>query len=342
MMLIALVSFFVFRYEPNLRNKPVFLNFFLLFASSSLLFLHIFIGKAFLSESPFASLYFYQYVTAGLFFLLLALAVIYLVIDTLFYEIKTLPKYLITILIVGGVFTFYYFPVLENPRYVYTTEDILDFKSVSAAAEKLRSQGEEVTTENIASLTTLPAWKDGQQVGALYMSANVSRIKELLPYLEGSNYLTLLTKPIHLNVIYMNVMCIIFIFLFFGYQYRNDPPQGAYIEKIVFLLLPYCSLEILHFVGYIMSVEHADYLDLYRVGQYVSLVILFLLLIFFSLRLSFITSVKGEFYERELVFDAEHISRWRDGFDNLLIRHFLNPQTFYGRLFTPRPPREKT
>jgi hypothetical protein len=90
-----------------------------------------------------------------------------------------------------------------------------------------------------------------------------------------------------------------------------------------------------------MSVEHAAYMGYYSVGQYVSLFILLMLLIFFSLRLRFITSVKGEFYERELVSDSEHISRWRDGLDNLIVRHFLNPQTFHGRLFTPRPPREK-
>jgi hypothetical protein len=59
------------------------------------------------------------------------------------------------------------------------------------------------------------------------------------------------------------------------------------------------------------------------------------------MRLRFITSVKGEFYERELVSDSEHISRWRDAFDNLVVRHFLNPQAFHGRLFAPRTPRNE-
>ncbi len=319
------------------------MNFTILFSGATLSFIHLFVGKAILSDFPFASFYFYQYVTTGLFFFFLALAVLYVVIDTLFNDFRTFLKYAITLLIVGGVFTYYYYPILENPKYLYTTEDILDFKAVSAASEQLAKQGvADPTAEELAAIVHLPAWKNGQPVGTLFPDQKVKRVAELLPYLEGNNYLTLLTKPLHLNVIYMNVLCIIFIFLFFGYQYKNDPPQGAYIEKIIFLFLPYCSLEIVHFFGYIMSVEHAAYLDYYRVGQYASLLNLVALLIFFSLRLRFITSVKGEFYERELVSDSEHISRWRDGLDNLLVRHFLNPQTFHGRLFAPRAPREKT
>lgn len=342
MFLISLISFFIFLKEPNPRNKPIFFNFAIFFGSTLLLFLHLFVGKAIFTEFPFASFYFYQYIQSALFFFLMSVAVLYVVIDTLFHELRTISKYVITFFIVGSVFTYYYYPILENPKYLYTTEDILDWKAIAAASDKLHAEGKEATAEEIAAIANLPAWKDGQPVGTLFSEEKVKRVRELLPYLEGSNYLTLLTKPLHLSVIYMNVLCIIFIFLFFGYQYKNDPPQGAYIEKIVFLFLPYCSLEIVHFFGYIKSVEHAAYLDYYSVGQYVSLFILLMLLIFFSLRLRFITSVKGEFYERELVSDSEHISRWRDGIDNLVVRHFLNPQTFHGRLFTPRPPREKT
>jgi hypothetical protein len=44
----------------------------------------------------------------------------------------------------------------------------------------------------------------------------------------------------------MSVIGIGFILLFFGYQYMKDPPQGAYIEKMMFLFLLFCSMEILH------------------------------------------------------------------------------------------------
>ncbi|MEK6755864.1 MAG: hypothetical protein AABZ02_06910, partial [Bacteroidota bacterium] len=185
-------------------------------------------------------------------------------------------------------------------------------------------------------------WKDGKQIGILLDDEKVRRVTEILPYIEGSNVNVLLLKPLYLNTIYLNVLCVVFIFLFFGYQYKNDPPQGAYLEKIIFLFLPYCSLEILHHFAYIKSVEYSTYLYVKEIGRYLSAANLVLLMVFFSLRLRFITSVKGEFYERELVSDSEHISRWRDAFDNLIVRHFLNPKALHGRLFAPRTPRAET
>ena len=61
-------------------------------------------------------------------------------------------------------------------------------------------------------------------------------------------------------------------------------------------------------------------------GQYVSVGVLALIGVFFSLRLRFISSVKGEFYEQELAVSPAGVVRWRDALDNLVIRHFLDPQ----------------
>ncbi len=198
------------------------------------------------------------------------------------------------------------------------------------------------SANELAAVTNLKVQRDGREVGLLFADQKVRRVIELLPYFQTENgYIPLLWRPQFLNNIYMSTLCIVFIFLFFGYQYRNDPPQGAYIEKIIFLFLPYCSLEILHHYAYIKSVEYATLVDVQQIGYYLTLLNLLLLLAFFGLRLRFITSVKGEFYERELVSDAEHISRWRDAFDNLVVRHFLNPKAVHGRLFAPRSPRHE-
>jgi len=338
MVLIGLVSFYIFLKEPNEKNKPIFLNFSIFFLASALSFVSDFTGKAFWTKEPFASFYAYQYFSSGLFFFLLAFAIVYVVFDSLFNDFKTYRKYILTFIVVGGVFAYYYHPVFENAKYLYTTEDIADWKAVNSAVAELRESGKErPTVQDIAAIANLGAWRDGVQVGTLFEDQKIHRVAELLPYLEGNNYIALLYRPLYFNVIYMNVLCVVFVFLFFGYQYKNDPPQGAYIEKILFLFLPYCSLEILHHYGYIKSVEYSALLDIQRIGQYLTLLNLVFLLSFFSLRLRFITTVKGEFYERELVSDSEHISRWRDAFDNLIVRHFLNPQTLHGRLFAPRP-----
>ncbi|MGA9118721.1 MAG: hypothetical protein WB699_05105, partial [Bacteroidota bacterium] len=130
----------------------------------------------------------------------------------------------------------------------------------------------------------------------------------------------------YMNVIYLCVLCVGFIFLFFGYQYMKDPPQGAYIERIMFLFLVSTSLEILHAWSFIKSVEWGTIADILQKGQYVSILVLVLLALFFSLRLRFIKSVKGEFYENELASRPAGVIRWRDAVDNLVIRHFLDPR----------------
>ena len=99
----------------------------------------------------------------------------------------------------------------------------------------------------------------------------------------------------------MNVVACFFIILFFGYQYRKDPPQGAYVDKIMFLLLLYCSMEIFHSWSYIHAVEWEEFIEIFVIGQYVTIFILSLIAMFFALRLRFVTSVAGEFYENESV-----------------------------------------
>jgi hypothetical protein len=343
-LLIGIVCSFILFREPSQSRKPIFLNFSLYFLNSILWFLYAFVGRGatLFSANDFAAFYTQQYLYA-LDFFLLAFAVIYVVLDSLFSNFKIYQKYIFTLLIVGGTFTYYYSPFFENPKYLYTTEDISDYKAVRNSVEQLVAEGKDgPTVTEISAITQLGVWRDGKQIGLLLEGEKARRIAEILPYLEGLNYTVLLWKPLYLNTIYMSVLCVVFIFLFFGYQYKNDPPQGAYIEKIVFLFLPYCSLEILHHYGYIKSVQATAMWEISQIGYYLSLVNLVAFLVFFGLRLRFISSVKGEFYERELVSDSEHISRWRDAFDNLIVRHFLNPQALHGRLFAPRTPRTET
>jgi hypothetical protein len=328
--------------EPSRSNKPIFLNFSVFFLVSVFGFVSWFVGYTVFPGNQWAQFYFSQYETL-LYFLLLPLSVVYVVIDSLFNDFPRYKKYIISILIVCGTFAYYNHSFFEDAKYVYTTQDMVDYKATNQSIRFLESIGKvSPTAQEIASATSLGVWENGSQVGELFEHHKVSRVNQLLPYLQAEDgYVSLVMKPLYLNNIYMSVLCVVFVFLFFGYQYRNDPPQGAYIEKIIFLFLPYCSLEILHHYAYIKSVEYTTLIGVQQIGYYLTLLNLLLLLVFFGLRLRFITSVKGEFYERELVSDAEHISRWRDAFDNLVVRHFLNPEAVHGRLFAPRSPRNE-
>lgn len=342
LLLLGIVSWEIFRREPTRKNKAIFLNFAVYFLSSVFYFIYPFFGASIFPGDPYPGFYFYQYVLCGLVVFLLSFSLVFVVFDSLFND-WTLPrKYLFTLLLVMGVFAYYYEPFIMNANYIYTTEDVVDFKSIETTLDNLIKDGKQSGVDDIAAVLTLNAWKDGKPVGSLFPEENKARISKLLPYLVDENYAMLIFKQLYARVIYVDVFSLIFIFVFFGFQYRKDPPQGAYIEKILFLFLPLCSLEILHYYAYISLSDYSTYLGLFEVAQYLVIFNLLLLLIFFSLRLSFITSIKGEFYERELVLDSEHISRWRDGIDNLVVRHFLNPQTIHGRLFAPRESRSRT
>jgi hypothetical protein len=134
-------------------------------------------------------------------------------------------------------------------------------------------------------------------------------------------------------------MCILsvgFILLFFGYQYSKDPPQGAYIEKIMFLFLIFCTMEILHAWSYIKSVEWQSFYEIMDAGQVISVGILLLIGLVFTLRLKFITSPKGEFYEREIIENPQEVTRWRDALDDLVLEYFLTRKNVLGRLFAQR------
>lgn len=100
----------------------------------------------------------------------------------------------------------------------------------------------------------------------------------------------------------------------------------------MFLLLVFCTLELLHAYSFIHSLQWSVFTDLMNVGSYVSVMVLLLLTAFFGLRLRFITSAKGEFYEQELVASPGGITRWRDLLDNVVIEKFFNRKLLLGRL----------
>ena len=335
-LLVGIISTFLIVHETNRKNKFLFLNFAIFFLLVIFSFAFDLIAP-FLAKidqySPFAIV---QWIK-GANYLALAFAVVYLVIDSLFRDLRVGWKYVGTTLIVGIFFAFYFGDILYNPKYSYSTADVQDFRSVDHEySAHQKTNGKMPTPEDIAKQITLPAWRENQPVGKLFPENNILRIKEILPYLNGENYLNLLYKPINLYVIKMNVVACFFILLFFGYQYRKDPPQGAYVDKIMFLLLLYCSMEIFHAWSYIHAVEWEEFMELFVIAQYVSIFILLLIAMFFALRLRFVTSVAGEFYENELVHSAQHITRWRDGLDNIVLHYFFNPKTVKGVLFSQR------
>jgi hypothetical protein len=326
---LLILSVLIFRNEPNPKNKFIFLNFIFLFTISISHYFYDFIGSAIFVGDKYASHYLHQYTLIGL-QVFLALTISYIVIDQIFRELKTYQKYLASVGLTLLVSWIIFQPFLKDPQYLYSTQDIKQFKEINNAVDPTK---ELPSAFQLASKVKLQSWEEGRAVGELYPEQNIRRIEFLMPYLAGNNYIILLWKPMNMSIVYMSVFFIVFILLFFLYQFKKDPPQGAYIDKIMFLLLLLSSMEILHNWGFSHSVEFTSFNDLFAVSQYVTVFVELFIVWFFVLRLRFITSVQGEFYELELANNPQQVSRWRDWVDNLILERFFNFKLFNGRLF---------
>jgi hypothetical protein len=332
---IFVISIFIVIREKNKNNKLLFLHFGLFSSYFIILSLYPLMGITLFPTSTFASFLHYQYGTIT-YHILLLFAVVYLVVDMLFRQRPLILKYLLTFLIVGFASSSYYGSFFQDSKYLYNTPDIKDFGKLDKAYNELIDvSGISPSVEELSNSVVLSVWRDGKEVGELYPAENRDRIAELLPFVEGNNYLVLIMRPLNRANVLINTFTILFIILFFAYQYKKDPPQGAYIEKIMFLLLIFVSLESLHSWAYVRSVEWAMYMEFLVLGQYLSIGILALITMFFGLRLRFISSVQGEFYEQQLVSNPERISRWRDWVDNFVLSYIFNSQTLVGRLLAP-------
>jgi len=328
--LLFTLSLFIVIKDHNLRNKVIFINFSIFFFICGIIqMLQIFMGFVLFPSEQYAYVLFWQYFLITYIFFL-SIAIVYLVIDLLFREFKIYQKYIVTLSIVLTFFILYFNPFFSDPFYLYNVEEIKQWKTIE---EKIESEDEIPTPAELASRITLQTWKDGKPIGDLFPEANLRQMEYLSPYLEGDNWMVLLTKPLYMGHIYMNVLLIGFILLFFGYQYKKDPPQGAYIDKMMFLFLIFCSMEVLHFWGSLKSVGWNSYIEISNIGQYITVFLELLLALFFSLRLAFITSAQGEFYESELAINPQQISRWRDWVDDLVLSHFFTSKPFLGRFF---------
>ncbi len=334
--LLFLVALAIVRHESNTKNRFVFANFALLFSVSLAAAIAPFIGPGYslFTDLPYAQYYFNNYLLFGAYGFLLAFAIVYLTVDALFREFKTVQKYLIAFSIVGMFFGLYFHGFLINPKYAYTTQDVLDWKTMDNAARIYEAEhGVKPDPAQLAASTDMYVWKNGYSVATLHPDARDARVAELFPYLHDKNYNVLLSKPLMSYLISMSVIGIGFILLFFGYQYMKDPPQGAYIEKMVFLFLLFCSMEILHGWSAINVLEWQSFSEIVGVGQYASVGVLLLIAVVFGLRLRFIMSVKGEFYEQELESSPTGITRWRDALDTMVVESFFNRKVVHGRLF---------
>lgn len=335
-LLLFYFSLMIFINEPTVKNRFVFLNFCLFFSNVFLQIAYHFGLHDIIIQSKYSSVFVYQYfyIYSHIMF---ALAIIYLVIDFLFRNLNVLRKYIISVSIVLLLGSYYFHDFFIQPDYLYKTENIAYYKAVSKAVDDYITQNNRYPAPNeILNSVELNIANANINIGLLNNEAKLEKIKNIMLYLDSDSWIVLLYQPLHTNLLYINVFILLFIFLYFGYQYTKDPPQGAYIDKIMYIMLFVVSLDLLHQWAFIKNIEYRQYASLFDIGQYFSILAYFGLSVFFYARLKFIKSVVGEFYEIELQTNPTGITRWIDGIDRFILNHFTNSKDLKGRLFEQR------
>ena len=126
---------------------------------------------------------------------------------------------------------------------------------------------------------------------------------------------------------YIQFVIVLLLAFFLVTNYVSNKPHGAYLDKILFLFFLLCPIEIAHLFAYISSSTQAAYQSVFAVAQYATVVCLLLMVYAFDLRLRFVLSATGKYYEEALTTSPSKVTRWRDEIDNLILKVFVRKRS---------------
>jgi hypothetical protein len=315
--------------------RPSLINLTILFGSCVLLYGSNFVGTAFFRSDRYVSVYYHEFVNKFGYNALLSVAVVYLIVDFLAQKRSIAMKYAITISVSAIMLVPLYYPYFKDPLHLYRTEEFSRYLEVKTAHEALLNEKAGQPTSDEISQRVLR-----DRYGAAAPSRTDDRTREereirrLSGYLVNGSELILFWKPLNLATVYMSLMLAGLLIVFYAVKFFHDRPQGAYFEKIIFFLFLFFSLEGLHAWAFTKSTDTQLYYSIHSTGQYLVVAVLLALVYVCSVRLRFLVSPIGMYYERQVVRRPEMISRWRDEIDRFVLKSFLQKPPFAGRLGT--------
>jgi cytochrome c biogenesis protein CcdA len=313
--------------------RPALINLGILFCFSVLLYATNFMGTALFRDEPYISVYYHEYVNKFGYNALLAFAVVYLIVDFWFQKKRTITKYAFTFCISAALLVPLYYPYFEDPLHLYRTEEYSRYLEVKIAHNTLMEEKGINPTQ--AEINQQVLRRRSQTLGAMGVEdrgREEREIERLSAYLANGSEVVLFWKPLNIDTVYVNVILLGLLILFYFAKFFHDRPHGAYFEKITFLLFLFCSLEALHSWAFTKSADAQLYYSIHSIGQYLIIGVLLGLVYVCSVRLRFLVSPIGQYYERQILLRPERISRWRDEIDQLVLKSFLQKTPFADRL----------
>jgi hypothetical protein len=235
------------------------------------------------------------------------------------YRFKRLgvPKtYLLAIAITVSVTAMLYGSLILDPMRLYHLKDYEQLGMLRKSYDDLgQANGREPTNEELTA--------DFGNRSKIDLPESRIRVEQLRPYLQEGGETILFWMPIENSSMLVNLLCLFAIAIFLYSVYTRRRVTSAYLDKIMAAFFLYWSLDTFHLYGgnHSFSLEHFH--ALFAVEQYFTIVFLLMMVYAFSLRLRFVLSELGKYYETVLQVSPEKLTQWKDEIDNFILKTFF-------------------
>ncbi|GEM_PF-2321043 len=305
------------------QQRYVFINFSVFFGFTLLLFATVFVGYSLFPGSLSAGAIYHVYVNKiGLNFTLL-FALVFLSVEYYRPYWRAGRKYLITTTSTLALLAVFFYPYLFDPLHGRVEREYVAIcKLTSAHSNFVKEFGREPVANDLADTLIAASSANGNTLFRTKHDA-VELVEDLVPYLKAGGVITIFWKPLDLKSIYVDGIVITLIVVILISLYRQNKPFGAYNDKILLLFLIFCSVEMFDTYGSTQSSSSENYKWIYEIGQYVGIMSFLIMVYTFDLKLRFVLSVTGKYYERVLHEAPAKITRWRDEIDTFILKTFF-------------------
>lgn len=323
--MLALAALILATREMTADNKAIFVGFTLFFGFSGFVVpIYIFFLRTrLLVLYEFSEFHVFQY-SKALYFLLLLFVVSQIAIS-LGTALHARVKQFASVTSAVAICFFFFIPYVADPYYLYRQPDIRDYHAVTQAMQEAKViASDRYPATDISSSLRLLQMEDGKAVRTLTPEEVRLRIQELMPVLQSGYEEALFYRPLYDSCVGAAGACFMILVFFVISSFLRDQPKSAFIEKIAWLILLFVVLEGLHFRVYELTYRRSTFDAIQEIGAYLSALVMLVVFGLFVLRLKFISTVEGRYYEGRVNKDALGITRWRDVVDNWVLRKFVN------------------
>jgi hypothetical protein len=314
--LLAVMGLYIAR-DSTTPQRFVFLNFSIFFLYSIPLAVSSFAGLAFWSGSNYGPTYYHLFANKAGLGLVRFFVVFFGLLDFWKPALKVRWKYVTSIAASVVLVLIVFSPYVFEPATMEDHPDYVDYGRLQTAAKDSRADQLTERYMQIAAGAGTLMTKDEA----------AARVADLSPYLANRGATQLFWQPADRRLNTINTICFLLMLTFFAVFYRRTKPSGAYLDKTYLGMAVFILMEIVHTFGSIDSKGQAEFLAMYEIGQYFTIALLLYFVLIFDLKLNFVTSPAGRYYEHAIYTDPTKVMVFRDGIDRIIQFVFFRKQS---------------